>query len=491
MANWVALTAAAVLAVSAPQAKPSAQRDWGETLRNDAIALHEEISTSHPGMVNPEDQEFSAKNDAQLARALDRAKAAKSFADYFYAMQRYTASFNDAHMNFGVFGNTPDLDVKWPGFVAKEDTKHSFKVTHTEDWSKVPEGARVVSCDGKSAYETGKARIGSRFGRWQLASQRRILSGLVFVDVGDPYAEPITECTFETGKGAQFVTLDWRAAGDNFYNRMDVFSFGDPGKIGLRELDDGTFWVSIPTFNGDPESDPGKQLRALIEELSSKTELIRKAPALVFDLRGNGGGSGQWAHEIGKLIWGESVYTHYPEAPMTIVWRASRNNLSSIKQTFRQRDANGGLSEDSRAWFLNTIRGIEEALEKGQDRWVIEPDPTREPQSGLPRFVYEPPIKQVFVLTDAMCMSACLDAVDLWRRFGAVHVGQETGADTVYLETRRFVTPSGIGAMDMPMKYYKGRPRGANQPVVPERVFTGDIGNDSAVTKWIASLIAR
>ncbi len=86
----------------------------------------------------------------------------------------------------------------------------------------------------------------------------------MFVDVGDLYAEPITECTFETGKGTQSVTLDWREAGDNFYNRMRIFSFSEPGKIGLRELDDGTFWVSLPTFNGDPESDSGKQLRALI-----------------------------------------------------------------------------------------------------------------------------------------------------------------------------------------------------------------------------------
>lgn len=74
-----------------------------------------------------------------------------------------------------------------------------FIPVHNGFWTRIPEGARVVSCDGKSAYETGKARIGSRFGRWELASQRRILSGLVFVDVGDPYAEPITECTFETG----------------------------------------------------------------------------------------------------------------------------------------------------------------------------------------------------------------------------------------------------------------------------------------------------
>ena len=57
--------------------------------------------------INPDDPGFSANNDTQLAAALERAETADSFADYFYAMQRYTAAFNDSHMGYGVFGSTP------------------------------------------------------------------------------------------------------------------------------------------------------------------------------------------------------------------------------------------------------------------------------------------------------------------------------------------------------------------------------------------------
>jgi hypothetical protein len=97
----------------------SEDRDWGATLRMDATALHQEIAANHPGPVNPDDPAFAARNDAQLERALARARTAGSYADYFYAMRQYVASFNDGHLDFGVFGNTPE-EYRWPGFLTRQ-----------------------------------------------------------------------------------------------------------------------------------------------------------------------------------------------------------------------------------------------------------------------------------------------------------------------------------------------------------------------------------
>ena len=102
---------------------------------------------------------------------------------------------------------------------------------------------------------------------------------------------------------------------------------------------------------------------------------------------------------------------------------------------------------------------------------------------------FTPPPAKVFFLTDAICMSACLDAVELWGRFGGIHIGQETGADTVYLEVQNFTVPSRIGSTSMPMKYFKGRQRGHNETVVPDHVYQGNLGDDEAVKAWVAALI--
>jgi hypothetical protein len=97
----------------------------------------------------------------------------------------------------------------------------------------------------------------------------------------------------------------------------------------------------------------------------------------------------------------------------------------------------------------------------------------------------------VYVLTDAACASACLDAVDLWRALGAVHVGRKTSADTLYMELRSLRLPSGITGVSLPMKVYRNRSRGSNEPVVPVHSFEGDIADTAAVERWIKSLSAR
>src|SRR4051794_13389793 len=81
--------------------QPPAERDWGAALRQDAQALHDDIAANHPGAVNSQDPGFSRRNDAQLALALKRARDARTYGDYFFALREYVASFNDGHMGFG------------------------------------------------------------------------------------------------------------------------------------------------------------------------------------------------------------------------------------------------------------------------------------------------------------------------------------------------------------------------------------------------------
>jgi hypothetical protein len=99
-----------------------------------------------------------------------------------------------------------------------------------------------------------------------------------------------------------------------------------------------------------------------------------------------------------------------------------------------------------------------------------------------------PPKGRVYVLTDLGCASACLDAVDLWTALGAVQIGQETGADSLYMDIRRVPLPSGFAQAIVPMKVYRGRKRGSNVPAVPVHRYTGDMRDTPALQRWVASL---
>lgn len=484
MSIWMLLIAS----VSVASMQVPTVVDWGETLRKDATAMHDAIASSHPGMVNPDDPQFGALNDAQYRLALERAEAADSFADYFYALQHYLAAFDDGHLGFGVYGSTPDLEVRWPGFIARDDGAKGLIVTMTEAWSGVPVGAHVVSCDGRDAFQIGDDRQGARFGRWELASQRALFGASVMIDTGDPYVRSIENCVFETDGGRLALDLEWRPGGADFHSRYDLYPTPPRLATGMGRLDDGSYWVTLPTFNGNPESDAGRALRALVSQIVAEADAMRQAPAIVFDLRGNGGGSSGWSREIAETLWGVDALRSAPEPPMTVVWRASEGNVQALRDGLEQRDANGNLSADTREWYRNSIAGLEAAIASGDDRWTIEPGvdaPSAPSVEAPPR---HPPAGKVLVLTDEACMSACLDAVDLWVRLGATPIGRETGADTIYMETRGVEMPSGLGRMSVPMKYYIGRERGHNQSVVPVHRFDGDMSDTAALQAWVATL---
>lgn len=483
MSIWLVFAASVGLATS----QPETNRDWAETLRWDATAIHDAIASSHPGMINSDDPQFAETNEAQYALALDRATSARSFADYFFAIQHYTAAFDDGHLRFGVFGATPDQINTWPGFIAKDDGKRGLVVTLAEPWSRVAVGARIKSCDGRDAMQLGKDRIGARFGRWELASQRAMFASMVMLDTGDPYVQPIRRCVFANESGEFAIDLDWRAAETGFYSRYKVFDDPPHQIIGMSRQDDGAYWITLPTFNGNPESDDGRALEALVAQISAQASALRQAPVVVFDLRGNGGGSSEWSARMAEAIWGAGIFQHAAEPPMTVVWRASEANLESLRDGLRERDANGNLSGDTREWYRASIAGLERAIRRGDDRWIIAPHVGDGPPNGTAA-PYHPPIGAVFVLTDGACMSACLDAVDLWTRLGATPIGHETGADTVYMEVRNVEVPSGLGHMSLPMKYYIGRGRGHNQPVVPAYRFEGDMNDTTALQVWVSTL---
>ena len=175
---------------------------------------------------------------------------------------------------------------------------------------------------------------------------------------------------------------------------------------------------------------------------------------------------------------------------MTVSWRASPGNLEAVRKIYAERSKGGHLSPELVTWYKDTIAGLTNSIAEHKELWVIKPGtiPQKDASTSEPVYHFAGP---VYVLTDFACMSACLDAVDLWTRLGAVPVGLETSADTLYMEVRKIDLPAGLGSVSMPMKVYWGRARGDNEPVVPRHRFNGDIADTAALDRWIATLPER
>lgn len=74
----------------------------------------------------------------------------------------------------------------------------------------------------------------------------------------------------------------------------------------------------------------------------------------------------------------------------------------------------------------------------------------------------------VYVITPGRCASACLDALDTFKRFTNVKlIGAPTSADSTYMEVRVAPLPSGQGSAIIPVKMWVGRPRAAGEVYRP------------------------
>ncbi len=143
-------------------------------------------------------------------------------------------------------------------------------------WAGVRPGMLLLEVDGESARAVyGRLRAEARDGsteqqRHRLAA-RRLLAG-------EP--DSAVRLAFERADGSRLeATL-----------RRTLFT--QPPRVAHRRLPDGTGYLRLTAWT---ERLRGRVIAALAE--------LKDAPALVIDLRGNGGGSGDMAHEVARQFF--------------------------------------------------------------------------------------------------------------------------------------------------------------------------------------------
>ena len=232
-----------------------------------------------------------------------------------------------------------------------------------------------------------------------------------------------------------------------------------------------------------PPRAPGAPLTALQAKVADQADDIRAAPAVVFDLRGNNGGSSAWIYALARTLWGEDHVAFRQPQSTAVDWRASEANLATIesyKETFAD-------NAEAMAWLNEISAGLTAARAAGEPLWRQADEdeaPPAEPAAPSPMRA------RAWVLTDSGCASACLDAVDLLKAMGATHVGLETSGDTVYMEIRQDLLPGGRVTARTPMKVYRGRARGNNETWIPAHVWTGELSDTTGIEAWLAGLDA-
>jgi hypothetical protein len=476
--------AAALFSLFASATFASAETEtWAERLATDAHALHRTYADSHPGAVDPENPAFRRILDTGLARVEERAKAANSYGSYWWALREYVAAFDDGHVFIETTPAAPEVPIRWPGFLTREVNGKHVVAARAERTAIPPMGSQLISCDGIGAEQLAADLIGRFRGRWGMSSQRDAHAWRLFLDADNPYVKLPTRCVFDEGGSQRSYDINWTALSkDEFAKQTDKISMTFRTPTEMRQFGQRGLWVSMGSFSGDASSEQGKAISALVKQLERNRDRLTEAQVLVLDVRGNGGGSSRWGNEIAALIWGKKAADAAKPRSGGVDWRASAANIEAVEAYAKS----PGTSFFARMFMARVVAGMKTALATGQPLWREKgAPPPNGPRLPVPTQV---PGRKVYILSDGGCASACLDALDVWIRAGAIPIGRETSADSLYMEIRKQELPSGLATISVPMKVYRGRPRGLNVTYKPVHRFAGDIRDQKAVEAWVMAL---
>jgi hypothetical protein len=480
----VALLLAGVTAVSAPD---SAASPWVALAAADVDAFCRDIREVHPGMVDPLSPAFATQVDRACQVAAGRSRHVASFLDWMETMQALVTSFRDGHT--GISFTVLPAQLRWPGFLI--DGQGGRWIVRRPPGipadSAPPEGAELVACDGQRADAFLEKQLDLRTVDWSKAPERIRQAFRAFTTYRLTGAPPATECRFRLNGKVSDVRLEWRPISTVAmqpllapYLRRGATS----PPIDVSVAPDRHVWVRIGNFKNETA------LKALEAELLAKQALLRSAPYVVFDLRGNGGGNSTWGQRFASILWGREAVEGRRLAAQSSdpadngkYWRRSKAAAARMRAAGDEYATQGPDFADIATYWRELGDTIAAATEDGlyQDECCRPvPRPSRVPASAYGG--------KTFVVTDAGCFSSCVVVMNTLERMGAIQVGEASGQNEVYGESVGPIDlPSGLGWYRIPVSIIR-QPRSSLGGLPPDLPWPGAMDDDQGLRAWIAKL---
>src|SRR5690606_4595879 len=289
-----------------------------------------------------------------------------------------------------------------------------------------------------------------------------------------------SQCEFMRDRRRISHTLQWRDVSRAELTPLVVpaLNRGAAG-YGVRSFSGG-MWIALQGL------DDGAT--ALVAQVREQQAQLHAAPIVVLDMRGNGGGNSNFGEQIARVLFGDARVNHLYQGgggDCSTVWRVSPRNLETMRSyVTRFAESNPEFSRGMR----EVVRRAERAEAEGREFTGPTTCGSERAATGTPPA--QAAAGHIVLVTDNTCFSSCLIVTDMFRRLGALHVGQATDAATHYFEVREERLPSGLSYFSSLQAF---APLGPAQvgPYEPERRDDADIANPAELEAWIGRVAAQ
>lgn len=466
-------------------ARKEAER-WSRTAVDDIRRAHQIIQQAHPAILDPDARDFHQWFRQGHGQAMALARRATTPQRAFAALRFYTSGYRDNHLV--VWRPFNAADTTWAGWAVQRQGGHYRVSGRAAQWPiDTPQvGEQVLSCDGSPLDDLLTDKVAPFVTRlMHLESTKSDLAWLLTHESpAVPLWEPlrVRQCTTRTAAGEiRHYGMQWQPL-----TNKDSKALEQPRRPrqGITQVRPGVHWVHASNFQ--PES---RKAVARFEQMLDAIRQTGDAQAVVLDARGNGGGDSLLGYRILMALLTDAILKVDKAQQPRAYWRVSSIALEALEERKAQSRETEG--EDSLFYqFTQQMASLmQEAASRGQD-FVEQPSD----EESHPEFQQDAAQKrtrrfsgQLVLVTDAHCMSACLDFVSAALRIpGIVHVGSPTGADTQYTDIAdKALSPT--VTLRVPLKVWKnhGRQDKEGRPYVPQFIFDGNLADTAAVQAWV------
>lgn len=461
--------------------KDAAAANWKSLARMDVEAAHRMLLEDHPAAVEAVgDDAFRKRLAAAYSLARSRAEQVSSYEGLQAVLSGLAVSLGDKHIwSRPLFTS---VSLQWPGIVMAR-RGNDWIVADEEEAveGELLVGSRLLSCDDVDADQFAQKRLGVFRADWSIHAQRIQSAPWLLIDDGNPFLKQPWSCTFERNGRNIERKLRWRSIKrSDLLPKLKTAARRGAAGFGVRQVGQG-WWIGLQSLSA--------KAAPVVEAVQAKAAEMRRAPYVVLDLRGNGGGSSQFGMKIAEALLGE---THVAakagleqDGGCSAAWRVSKRNIARLDHY--RRELGPRIGPEAAAQFEAAYRDAINARAKGE----AFTGATSCPQASTRARPAEAPEPEfggkLILLTDNACFSSCLLVTDAFSKLGALQVGEATDAATRYFEVREDKMPSGLIMFSTLQALSPSSPAQIG-PFVPSLLYEGDISDTSALETWIAGL---
>ncbi|HUO91627.1 MAG TPA: S41 family peptidase [Rhizomicrobium sp.] len=470
------------LPLAARAQEKDAAAHWRALTQMDVEAAHRLLADNHPAATpDAKDPIFPETLKKAYADARGRAAKATNYPGYVATLGAFANAMGDGHIwSHPLY--VPNI-IEWTGLMTVK--RGPNWVIASEDKDIVGEdvtGGRIVSCDDIPVDDFARDTLGRYQRVWGVEAMRVLAAPRLLVDEGNPFVKRPTACVVEKDGAQHAITLHWTKILRTTFLASIKGVTGKAG-FGVRRVGAGT-WIAIETLS--------VKAQAVIDAAKAQAEQLRNAPYVVIDVRGNGGGDDDYGRKLADVLYGHDyalsrIGEGGESESCRPVWRASPENIKAVDaqaHVFAETGETAGAKEYGEAVV---------AMKKAEaGHHALTGAPTCTPPQNMAVAAKPPSLMhgRVFLLTDSVCFSSCINMAEFFRKLGATLVGQTTGADTHFSEVREITLPSGLSNFSTLQAIESDMPR-AIGPFAPDIPYDGDISDTAALEKWIAEIAVK